>query len=109
MSYTSDIRRIAKQDEPKKGLSIIQERSVISSGIGKPVDTRQDPMKGPLSLEITLETQTEMEARDNEGKIFQNNDDTSDNWVQVKVAKTALMVDVNGKKFDIKAITFVEP
>ena len=108
MSYISDIRRIAKQDEPKKGLSIIQERASIPSGIGKPVDSRQEPIKGPLSLEVTLETQAEMEARENEGKIYQNNDDTSDNWVQVKIAKTAILTDINGKKFDIELIEFVE-
>ncbi len=109
MNYKDDIRRIAKQDEPKKGLAILQERAGVPASVSAPVNPKVEGLTSPLILDITLETQTEMEARDNEGKIYQNNDTDSENWVQVKLAKTALITDINGKQFAVSIITFIEP
>lgn len=106
-SYADSIRKIAKQDETKKGLKVKQERAAIGS-TRSPKKPEPD-LKPPLFLTVTMETQEEMEARENEGKIFQNNNTDSSNWVQVKIAKTARIVDSNGKQFDIESITYVEP
>ena len=95
MSYTSDIRRIAKQDEPKKGLSIIQERSAIHPGISKPVDSRQDSITSPLTIEIlTFDDAQDVTVT------------TPTGTATIKTAETAQIVDANGKIFAIDTIIY---
>lgn len=109
-NYAENIKRIAREKPNKGGLDDELSRVSIAGNSTPMVNdgTETHDILGPLTLEVTLETQVEMEARPDQGWIYQDNDNTKPG-VQVKRAKTAKIIDANNKEFDITEITYVEP
>lgn len=110
MSLTNNINSLIRTKKVKKTLGSLPVKKTIESVRAGDASTADDrDFSGPLALEITLETVEEMQARPDGGKIYQNGDNTSSNWVEVKLAKTAKMTDGNGKEFEFNQIKFIEP
>jgi len=104
MSYfADDIRRIAKQKDPKLGLSQTEERIAISGSTKAMVDSKEESDGGAMVPPLTLEILTYDDTKDVDFK------DTSDVTHTFKTALTAQIVDSKGTVFAIDEITYAAP
>lgn len=99
-SYSENIRRIAREDKPKGGLKTVEERPPIPAMVAAPKSKKETDITSPLTVEI-LTTETV--------RVYQNNDDTSSNWIDEQRALTFQIVDANDKILLVESITWPDP
>ncbi len=100
--YADDIKRIAKQKDPKAGLSVATSRSPIDGNSVNMYHLEQSGssgLVGPLALEIlTYDDTVDIDFKD-----------TSDTTHTLKTAATAKIIDANGDEYIIETITYADP
>ncbi|MCP3899555.1 MAG: hypothetical protein GY707_07575 [Desulfobacteraceae bacterium] len=101
--YADDIKRIAKQKDPKSGLGDAKERTVLAGDSVPMVSLDEDENSLALTPPLTIEILTYDDTKDIEFK------DTSDAVHTIKTALTAKITDADGIEYEIDTITYATP